>query len=113
MAVLRRAQVIAQPVEAVFDAVVDLERFPDWNPTTKRARKLSAGPIDEGCRFELEIKGFGRTIQELQEFEGNRRVRLVPQSKIIGGGHRFLFAAEGERTRVDHELEMIPKGAFR
>ena len=47
MAVFRRSQVIARPVENVFSAVVDLERFPDWNPTTKSARKLSAGETGE------------------------------------------------------------------
>ena len=29
------------------------------------------------------------------------------------GGHRFLLTAEGARTRVDHELEMTPKGLFK
>jgi hypothetical protein len=28
-------------------------------------------------------------------------------------GHRFRFTAEGSHTRVDHELEMTPKGIFK
>src|SRR5438552_18970809 len=113
MAVFKRSQVIARPAENVFSAVVDLERFPDWNPTTKSARKLAAGEIGEGTRFELEIKGFGKTIQELHEFELNRRVRLVPEIKLLGGGHRFRFSEVDAKTRVDHELEMVPRGSFK
>ena len=33
--------------------------------------------------------------------------------KMMGGGHRFLFRAEGKGTRIDHELEMLPRGIFK
>ena len=113
MAVFTRSQLIDRPVDEVFATVVDLEGFPNWNPTTRTARKLSAGEIAEGTRFELEIKGFGKTIQELHEFELNRRVRLVPEIKLLGGGHRFRFSEVDAKTRVDHELEMVPRGSFK
>jgi uncharacterized protein YndB with AHSA1/START domain len=113
MPLIRLTQVIRRPVGDVFAAVVDVEQFPRWNPTTKTARKLSAGEAGNGTRFELEITGFGKTIQELQEFEPNRRVRLVPHIKMMEGGHRFLFTGDGGQTRVDHELEMRPTGWFK
>jgi uncharacterized protein YndB with AHSA1/START domain len=113
MAVLRLSQVIRRPVAHVFDTVVDVANFPRWNPTTKAARKLSDGEVGEGTRFELEIAGFGKTEQELQEFRRNERVRLVPHIRVLGGGHRFIFTAEGDSTRIDHELEMTGKGFFR
>ncbi len=113
MAVFTRSQTIARPVEEVFAVVVDVAQFPKWNPTIRSARKLSPGEVGEGARFELEIKGFGKTIQELREFERNRHVRLVPQIRVLEGGHRFRFTSEGSRTRIDHELEMVPKGAFK
>ena len=113
MAILRLAQVIARPLEQVFDTVVDVANFPQWNPTTRSARKLTDGPVGNGTMFELEIRGFGKVQQELQEFERNRSVRLVPHTKILAGGHRFRFKAVGTDTRIDHELEMIPKGIFR
>jgi len=40
-------------------------------------------------------------------------VRLVPSMKFLSGGHRFLFTAQGSSTRIDHELEMTPKGLLR
>jgi hypothetical protein len=37
----------------------------------------------------------------------------VPHVKSIAGGHRFTFTDLGAETRVDHELEMTPKGVFK
>jgi hypothetical protein len=39
-----------------------------------------------------------------------------PQPRIptgLEGGHRFRLTVDGDSTRVDHELAMTPKGAFR
>jgi uncharacterized protein YndB with AHSA1/START domain len=91
MPVFRLTQVIHRPIDDVFGAVVDVANFPRWNPTTKSDRRLSEGATGNGTRFELEIAGFGKTIQELEEFEPNRRVRLVPHIKSLAGGHRFTF----------------------
>ena len=113
MAIITRTQMIKKPVEQVFETVVDLGNFPRWNPTTPSARKLSPGEIGEGTQFELELRGFGKVTQELREFERNKRVRLVPDMKFLSGGHRFVFTAQGAATRVDHELEMTPKGVFK
>ncbi len=113
MAVVKRTQVINKPVDVVFQTVIDVANFPRWNQTTPSARKLSAGEIGEGTRFELEIRGLGKVHQQLREFEKNKRVRLVPRMKFISGGHRFFFTAQGGATRIDHELEMTPKGLFK
>src|SRR5438105_3013218 len=101
MPVLKLTQVIERPVAEVYNVVIDVENFPKWNPTTKSAKKLSSGEIGPGTQFELEIKGFGKVPQELQEFERDKRVFLVPQMKMMGGGHRFLFTAQGNATRID------------
>jgi len=113
VAVQKLTQVIRKPVEEVFGTVIDVANFPRWNPTTPSARKLTAGATGEGTQFELEIKGFGKVLQELQEFRPNRQVRIVPHFKMLTGGHRFIFTADGNGTRVDHELEMTPKGVFK
>jgi hypothetical protein len=112
MPILRLSQVISRPVADVFGAVIDVANFPRWNPTTKAARSLGGDTLGNGARFELEIAGFGKTLQELQEFEVNRHVRLVPHIKSMAGGHRFAFTSVESGTRIDHELEMTPKGIF-
>jgi uncharacterized protein YndB with AHSA1/START domain len=113
MATLRLTQVIDRSPADVFATIVDLESFPLWNPTTKRARKVSDGEAGEGTMFELAIRGFGTTIQELRGFERDRRVTLVPHIRALSGGHTFLLTPENGRTRVDHELEMTPRGTWR
>ena len=113
MALIARTQVIARPVEDVFNAVIDAGNYASWNPTIKASRRLDAGELGDGSRFEWQLKGFGKVVQEFQEFKRNERVRIVPQLKTLSGGHRFLFTAQGGSTRVDHELEMVPKGLFR
>ena len=113
MAVRKLTQVIRKPVEEVFGTVIDVANFPRWNPTTPNARKLTAGATGEGTQFELEIKGFGKVLQELQEFRPNQQVRIVPHFKVLTGGHRFIFTADRNGTRVDHELEMTPRGLFK
>jgi uncharacterized protein YndB with AHSA1/START domain len=113
MALIKRTQVISSPVDEVFATVIDGGNYASWNPTIKASRRMDAGEIGQGSRFEWKLRGFGTVIQELQEFQRNERVRIVPQLESLAGGHRFLFTADGERTRVDHELEMTPRGVFR
>jgi hypothetical protein len=113
MAVLRRTQVIDRPVEEVFAVVADGGNFAQWNPTIRASRRLDDGEIGNGSRFEWDLRGFGKVVQEFQEFQTNAQLRIVPHIKTVQGGHRFRFAAQGAATRIDHELEMIPKGAFR
>jgi uncharacterized protein YndB with AHSA1/START domain len=113
MPVITRTQVIKKPVDEVFGVVADGGNFASWNPTIRASRRLDEGPIGSGSRFEWDLRGFGKVVQEFQEFEPNVRVRIVPHIKTLEGGHRFRFTASGEETRIDHELEMIPKGLFR
>jgi uncharacterized protein YndB with AHSA1/START domain len=110
---LKRTQVISRPVEEVFATVIDAGNFAAWNPTIKASRKLNEGEDGNGSSFEWQLRGFGKVIQEFQEFKRNERVRIVLQLKSLSGGHRFLFTAEGDDTRIDHELEMVPRGLFR
>jgi uncharacterized protein YndB with AHSA1/START domain len=112
MVLIKRTQVIARSVEDVFNTVVDAGNYASWNPTIKASRRLDEGEIGDGSRFEWQLKGFGKVVQEFQEFKRNERVRIVPQLKTLSGGHRFLLTAQGHSTRVDHELEMVPKGLF-
>jgi len=113
MAILTRTQIIKAPVGEVFGTVVDGGNFAGWNPTIRSSRRLNEGEIGEGTRFEWDLRGFGKVVQELREFDRNKQVRIVPHIKMLSGGHRFRFTPQGDATRIDHELEMIPKGPFR
>jgi uncharacterized protein YndB with AHSA1/START domain len=109
---LRLTQVIARPAHEVFRVIVDAGAFASWNPTIASSRQISAGDPGPGAEFEWELRGFGAVRQHLDEFEIDRRVRIVPEMRSVSGGHRFTLTNLGDETRVDHELEMTPKGAF-
>jgi uncharacterized protein YndB with AHSA1/START domain len=112
MAVITRTQTIKAPIEKVFAAIVDGGNFAAWNPTIRSSRPLDDAPAGNGTRFEWKLRGFGTVEQELQEFDPPRQVRIVPHIKQMEGGHRFRLTDQGDATRIDHELEMRPKGIF-
>ncbi len=110
----RMSQTIRSPVERVFETAVRLDEFPTWSPRNPSARKLTDGEIGAGTRFEMGIKGFGKITNELREFEPNRRVVVAPITRMLSGGHRWLFTDLGDgTTRIDHELELDAQGVFR
>jgi len=113
MALITHSQIINAPAGGVFDVLVDGGNFAAWNPTVRASRRLDSGEVRNGTRFEWDLRGFGKVVQELQEFSRPERVRIVPHIKVLQGGHRFILTAQGDSTRVDHQLEMRPRGAFR
>src|SRR5439155_24789575 len=66
MALITRSQVINATVDEVFDVIVDGASFAAWNPTVRSSRRLDSGQVGNGTRFEWELRGFGKVIQELQ-----------------------------------------------
>jgi hypothetical protein len=76
----------------------------------RASRQLDDGEIGAGTRFEWHLRRFGKVVQELRDFDRPTQVRIVPHLKMLQGGHRFRLTAQGEATRVDHELEMRPTG---
>jgi Polyketide cyclase / dehydrase and lipid transport len=113
MAVLTHTQVIHKPVDEVFDVLVDLGSWAEWNPTIRSSRWLDNQSIANGAKFEWGLRGLGLVVQELGEFERNAQLRIVTDLKPVKGGHRLRLAATGGGTRIDHELELIPRGIFR
>ena len=112
--IYKTSQTIKAPVEKVFKAVIEIENFPKWNPTTAVTRKVSKGETGQGSQFEMKVRGFGMVPQTLDEFVPNKQVMIVPHIKSLGGGHRFIFKKINDNeTQVDHEMIMIPKGIFK
>lgn len=113
MAVITRTQVINKPVEEVFDLLADAGSYAKWNPTIRSSRWLDGQPHGNGARFEWGLRGLGMVVQELGEFKPHVQLRIVTDLKPVKGGHRFRLTANGDATRIDHELEITPNGIFR
>jgi hypothetical protein len=113
MPVITHSQLINASIDKAFATIADGGSFAAWNPTVRSSRRLDSGELGNGSRFEWKLRGFGNVVQELQEFSRPARVRIVPHIRTLEGGHRFSLTSEGAATRIDHELEMRPKGALR
>ena len=113
MALITRTQVINKPVEEVFDLLADAGSYAKWNATIRSSRWLDGQPHGNGARFEWGLRGLGMVVQELGEFEPPVQLRIVTDLKPVKGGHRFRLTANGDATRIDHELEITPNGIFR
>jgi uncharacterized protein YndB with AHSA1/START domain len=113
VALLRLSHEIARPPHDVFAVVVNGAEFATWNPTIRASRAVTDGRVGPGSTFEWDLRGFGWVRQRLEDFEQDRRVRIVPELRSVSGGHRFTLTDMGGRTRVDHELEMTPRGWYR
>jgi hypothetical protein len=110
----KMSQTISRPVDEVFATVIRLDKFPRWSPRNPWAKKLTPGDIGEGTRFQMGIRGFGKVTNELREFEPNKRVMVAPLTSVLEGGHRWIFTGLGnDTTRIDHELEVVPRGIFK
>jgi hypothetical protein len=113
VAVITRTQVINKPVKEVFDLLADAGSYAKWNATIRSSRWLDGQPHGNGARFEWGLRGLGMVVQELGEFEPPVQLRIVTDLKPVKGGHRFRLTANGDATRIDHELEITPNGIFR
>lgn len=112
--IFRKTQIVKSPIEKVFKAIIEIENYPKWNPTTAITRKISDGETGQGSEFEMKVRGFGMVKQTLEELAPNKQVMIVPHIKMLGGGHRFIFSKVSDNeTQVDHEMIMIPKGIFK
>lgn len=49
----------------------------------------------------------------MQDYVANRRVRLVPHSRMIGGGHLFVFQDRGGTTQIGAGGELAARGSSR
>jgi hypothetical protein len=79
--------------EDVFDYMTDITKEAEWNPRTRRAEKLTPGPIGLGTQFSAEwIKG-NPAIVEYIGFERPMAWASVARSRrldarVRGGSHR-------------------------
>ena len=77
MKVVRTEIEIGAPVQKVWDVVVDLERYPEWNAFTPR---MTAKKIEVGGEFDLDCQ--------------------MTDKKLLKNEHEVFLAYEPERHKV-------------
>jgi uncharacterized membrane protein len=108
---------INQPVNTVFDFVLDGTKNPLWRPAVIDIQRVPGKPLDVGAVYKQGLKGpGGRRIEgdyEIVECQPNELIKF----QVIAGPARpsgtYRFETVGNSTRVTFILHYEPKGLAR
>ena len=95
MHVEQTAAVAAAP-DVVWEALVDVERWPTWTPSMRRVRRLDDGPLAIGSRVRIKQPRLVPVVWTVTELED---------------GRSFSWAAEGAGVRSVASHAVRPMGA--
>lgn len=103
---------IAAPPQAVFDALTDYERLPEWQGAVKRVDVLERDAQGRGTVVEYEVDAKLKTVKYRlrQVYDEPHRLGseyLGGDFKNFSGEWRFMDNGDGT-TRVELELEIDP-----
>jgi uncharacterized protein YndB with AHSA1/START domain len=113
-------EVIARPIEQVFERATDLSQYADWMPHTGVFRKcsdISEGPVRLGTTY-LDQGRMGSFRGEISEFERPSRVVYKETLRWFGtpvvvGRIEYEFSPDPRGTAVHHVAESELHGIFR
>src|SRR5438067_11927275 len=108
---------INQPVNSVFDFVLDGTNNPLWRSTVVDIQRVPGKPADVGAKYKQGLKGpGGRRIDGDYEIVECRPNELIA-FQVLSGPARptgtYRFETEGSATRVTFTLHFEPKGLAR
>ena len=91
--------IVAAPPDKVWDAVVDFEARPHWEPRVKEAQIIGGGPLQEGSRIRLKVDRdrFTSTVVELRPEE---RLSLLVKGPGFRVNHIYELNAREDGTEV-------------
>jgi carbon monoxide dehydrogenase subunit G len=102
-----------QPLEEVFDFLVDFSNEPAWNPDCLSVEKTSDGPIAVGTTFEGRMKGIGKLDTKVVGFERLKHCAVEERGRAMTGAFEYRFASNGEGTVVTLAARVQPRGPLR
>jgi uncharacterized protein YndB with AHSA1/START domain len=123
--------VIHRPPADVFAALADPAEDPRWATAVVAARRVPAGPLTAGARFEQTVRLAGRRMRIagiVSEYEPGRRIALAPVPRGAGplkyvagtrtvepvdGGARVTFGAHGRSGLFGGRAEPLVTWAVR
>jgi len=109
--VARYLDVIDLPLapHAAFDLLADFSLTSQWDPSVRRARRLTHGPLGPGSRFEVVTGFWGRRVRleyVIRAYEPPRRLVLEAHTPTFESRDEIRFAPRGSGTRVRYAAEI-------
>jgi hypothetical protein len=96
-----------------FDAVADFTTSARWDPGIAASRRLDAGPVARGARFEVRYR-FGPLtlplVYEITRYERPYRVVLTTRSPVHTGEDDVRFRASATGTEVSWRARFTLRG---
>ncbi|MGW4499930.1 SRPBCC family protein [Micromonospora sp. NPDC004336] len=93
---------VAAEAGRVWAVLADVERWPEWTPSVRRARRGEAGPLAVGATARLEQPKLRPAVWRVTELTDGVSFSWVSRNPGVRtlGEHRVLPLAAG-RTRVE------------
>ncbi|MGN9765529.1 SRPBCC family protein [Micromonospora sp. SD12] len=93
---------VAAEAGRVWAVLVDVERWPEWTPSVRRARRGESGPLAVGATARLEQPKLRPAVWRVTELAEGRSFSWVSGSPGVRtlGEHRVL-PLPGGRSRVE------------
>ncbi|MGS2614463.1 SRPBCC family protein [Micromonospora sp. LZ34] len=88
---------VAAEAGLVWAVLVDVERWPEWTASVRRARRLEPGPLAVGATVRLEQPKLRPAVWRVTEL-------------TEGLSFTWVSTAPGVRSRAEHRLVPLPGG---
>jgi dehydrogenase/reductase SDR family member 12 len=104
---------VVTPQHAAFDAIADFTSSAVWDPGIASSRRLDAGPVTHGSRFEVRYR-FGPLtlplVYEITRYERPYRVVLATRSPLHTGEDDVRFRSLATGTAVSWRARFAFRG---
>ena len=108
---LKMAIAIDAPIDAVWEAVSDIERQPLWMLEMKSVRLLTPGPVGVGTRGEADLRIFLLGVVdpvEVDRYDPPVAFGIRHVGVFAGSGRIALEALDARRTLVRWDERLVP-----
>jgi uncharacterized protein YndB with AHSA1/START domain len=98
--------------EDVFGYLADLENLPHWNYAIQRTRKVTAGPVTVGTRYEQirTVPSLQEESLEVVEFDVGRRLAVRGTLSNLPARLDYEVTAAGDGTVLTNTVELTVQG---
>jgi len=108
---MKMAIAIDAPIEAVWEAVADIERQPLWMREMRSVRLLTPGPVGVGTRGEADVRIFLVGVVdpvEVDQYDPPVAFGIRHVGVFAGFGRIALEALDARRTLVRWDERLVP-----
>lgn len=113
---LTEQRIVARSQAEAFEYTADFTNIEHWDPGIVGSRKITAGPVALGTRFELDVKlgsSIDSMIYEVTEFDPPHAVVLVGRGDKLDAVDTITFSTRDDATIIDYAADLTFKGPMR